>query len=206
MSEGLSAEQLPVQDTLYKKDQVISLINSVLAKVEANSEVSSDSIQQELADLQKIIREARSDIGAARPSDIKEKHIPTATDELDAVVESTAEATGTIMDCCDVIQEKAGEIEGEISQAISDEVIKIYEACSFQDLTGQRITKVVNTLKTIEDKVERMIAVLSDGVPGVDHYAGEEEQKGDGLLNGPQLPGKGVSQDDIDALLAELDG
>lgn len=193
--------------SVYEKDQVVQIINSVISKIETGGDASCESIFTELRSLQKIIEEARSDIGATRPADIKDKHIPTATDELDAVVESTAEATGAIMDSCEAIEEKASGL-GDDGAAIAAEVTKIYEACSFQDITGQRITKVVSTLKTIEEKVGHLMDVLSESVPGLAEAAndgGEEEEGGDSLLNGPQLPNQGISQDDIDALLAEFD-
>lgn len=193
---------------VYEKDKVLKIINSVIAKVEHAEEVSREAIYNELTDLQAVINEARSEIGAARPSDISDKHVPMATDELDAVVEATAEATGTIMDCCDVIMEKAGEIGGESGDAISAEIIKIYEACSFQDITGQRITKVVSTIKSIEEKVRHIMGIISDRMPGMDEEDGEEEDTRTGddrLLNGPQMVDKAISQDDIDKLLAEFD-
>ena len=158
--------------------------------------------------LQKIIDEARSEIGAMRPADINDKHIPTATDELDAVVESTAEATNSIMDACDTIMEKSGAIGGENGDAITNEVTKIYEACSFQDITGQRITKVVSTLREIEDKVQSLVKVLSEKIPVEEQEgdSGEETKSGDvALLNGPQMPANAISQDDIDKLLADFD-
>lgn len=208
----MSTEQVNQMSEVYEKDQVIKIINSVIAKVSDASGSHSDKIFKELNELQSIIEQARAEIGATRPSDINEKHIPTATDELDAVVEATAEATGKIMDSCDLVIEKAAETDQ--GDAITAEVMKIYEACSFQDITGQRITKVVTTLKTIEEKVANLVAVLSDSMPGLAENGdvikegdGEEDQgQGDeALLNGPQMPDKAITQDDIDALLAEFD-
>ena len=43
---------------------------------------------------------------------------------------------------------------------LQDAVTRIYEACSFQDITGQRITKVVTTLKVIEEKVAHIISTF----------------------------------------------
>jgi chemotaxis protein CheZ len=191
----------------YEREQVIEIINSVISKVEGTGGARL-SIFQQLKDLQSIIEEARSDIGAARASDITGKHIPTATDELDAVVEATAEATGKIMDSCDIIAEKAGEA-GEVGAVITDEVMKVYEACSFQDITGQRITKVVSTLKTIEEKVQAIMGAVADTLP-VDENAGsgedEDTRVGDErLLNGPQMADAAISQDEIDKLLADFD-
>jgi len=211
MSESMP-ESVPNEQS-FERDQVIKIINSVIAKVEDAEDGTNSKIYAELQDLQKIIQDARSAIGATRPDDIKDKHIPIATDELDAVVAATAEATGTIMDAAEIIMEKAGEAGGEHGDAITNEVMKIFEACSFQDITGQRITNVVKTLKDIEGKVSKMIAIISSKIPGI-AGAGEcniefpeeadtrtEDEK---LLNGPQMADKAISQEDIDKLLSDF--
>ncbi|MCK5285236.1 MAG: protein phosphatase CheZ [Alphaproteobacteria bacterium] len=193
----------------YEKEQVVKIINSVISKVEHAEDISRDSIFQELRELKRIIDEARKEIGLARPGDIKDKHIPTATDELDAVVDSTAEATGTIMDCCDVVSEIAGKVGGQNGDALIGEVTKIYEACSFQDITGQRITKVVETLKEIDEKVQALVSVLGEQAPGIievdDSKSSDGEDEDSVFLNGPQMPERAVTQDDIDKILAEFD-
>lgn len=217
MSEPLPAAD---QGSSYERDQVIKIINSVIAKVEHTEDESTGAIFKELQNLQKIIEEARSEIGSTRPSDIKDKYIPTATDELDAIVEATAEATGTIMDSSEIIMEKAGEA-GDAGAAITDEVMKIFEACSFQDITGQRITKVVTTLKDIEAKVSAIMEIVGGRLPGIDEGSSESESESAGggaspsvdvstvkdedLLNGPQMDGNAISQDDIDKLLSQFD-
>lgn len=187
-----------------KKQRIVNIISSVIDKVGQNEQVSLNSILTELRDLLVVIEETRKELGSARPADIKGKHIPGATDELDAIINATSEATGTIMDCCDVISEKAAAVSDENGDAITAEVMKIYEACSFQDITGQRVSKVVKTFTEIEEKIDRLVSVL-----GIKTQAGEEEDSREGdekLLNGPQMPDQAISQDDIDKLLAELDG
>jgi chemotaxis protein CheZ len=85
-------------------------------------------------------------------------------------------------------------------------VVKIFEACNFQDLTGQRITKVVATLKFIETHIVRMMEIWG----GLDAFKDIEAEKiaertGDAaLLNGPKVDGEvgHASQDDIDSLFA----
>tara|TARA_B100001989_G_scaffold252549_1_gene235020 strand:- start:6041 stop:6646 length:606 start_codon:yes stop_codon:yes gene_type:complete len=189
---------------LGNKEKVARIINSVLEKVGKAEEVSRETIYKELLDVQAIIDEMRRQVGSLKASDINGKHIPGATDELDAVVVATAEASGSIMDACDAIQEKAAE-SGENGDAIIAEVMKIYEACSFQDITGQRITNVIKTLKQIEDKVDNLVATMSERMPNMED---DDEEHGDGedhLLNGPQLPDNAISQDEIDKLLAEFD-
>src|SRR5258707_15290454 len=85
-----------------------------------------------------------------------------------------------------------------------ERVIKIFEACNFQDLTGQRITRVVGTLKFIETHILRMMEIWG----GLDAFKDIEveviaERQGDAaLLNGPKVDGDvgHASQDDIDSL------
>ena len=187
-----------------KKDRIVKIIGSMINKVSEADNQMREVFFQELSDLKKVIDESRAEIGMARPGDIQNKDIPTAADELDAVIASTEEATGTIMDACEEIQNQADKIEGEHADAINNEVMKIYEACSFQDITGQRINKVMTTLQSIDERVGHLISVLGDKLTqtgeAVDERVGDER-----LLNGPQLPDQGVTQDEIDKLLAEFD-
>jgi chemotaxis protein CheZ len=82
---------------------------------------------------------------------------------------------------------------------------EIFTACSFQDITGQRITKVVRSLKFVEERVNALI-----GMWGRDELAATQAEAAPvdadkALLNGPQLAGQGVSQDDVDRLLKGTD-
>ena len=97
------------------------------------------------------------------------------------------------------ISEKADEAGGALGDALTIEVTKIYEACSFQDITGQRIKKVVDTLTHIEQRLERFASVM--GVEDAElEETLEDKRKRENLLNGPALNGPEVAQDDIDAL------
>lgn len=204
MSESAS-QIVAAVDGGSKRDKLVKIIGSMLDKVEQASCQTRESMFNELLDLKRVIEESKHEITIARPGDIKKKDIPTATDELDAVVAATAQATAEIMDACDAIQTAGGSITGEAADKINEEVMKIFEACSFQDITGQRIRKVITTLRSIEERVERLISLLGDRAANV---TGDDDKRvGDArLLNGPQLPQNSVSQDDIDRLMAELDG
>jgi chemotaxis protein CheZ len=187
------------------RDKVVELISSVIKKVEEKGDVSREAIQTELRELSALIEQTRAEIRQTGMSEIGGKHIPSATDELDAVVAATEVATEAIMDGCDAIAAQAAKLPPADGEALTVEVTKILEACSFQDITGQRITKVVKSLKTIDEKVARLLSILDDKVPGL-HQADEGDTRtGDAkLLNGPQMPDKAISQDDIDKLLADL--
>jgi len=87
---------------------------------------------------------------------------------------------------------------------IQDQVVKIFEACNFQDLTGQRISKVVTAFEFIELRVMRMMDIWG-GIESFQELALEDTAKRNGheeLLNGPALEDDEdvASQDDIDSL------
>ena len=187
------------------RDQVVKIINSVIEKVGAAEDVSREHIYQELRALHDLIEETRKEISASRASDISGTHIPDATDELDEVIAATEAATGTIMDSCDAITAYGDKVGSPHKEVMLGEVTKILEACSFQDITGQRINKVVKSIKLIDEKISKLMSVLEEKIPGLPTTVLQDTREGDAkLLNGPQMPEKAISQADIDKLLADL--
>jgi chemotaxis protein CheZ len=135
------------------------------------------------------------------------------TNELDAVVIGTEGATETILSSAEYIDETAntlsarlGKEDAELANDIRDKVIQIFEACNFQDLTGQRITKVVSTLRFVEDRIMQMMDIWG-GIETFKDIEVEQRELKEGdaaLLNGPALESDVdvATQDDIDALFA----
>ena len=152
----------------------------------------------ELRVLADFIDNARKEVSAVGVDEIVGRDVPAATDELDAVVLHTAEATGLILDECEKLETLAEPtaMRAEIKAATA----RIYEACSFQDITGQRVAKVVSTLKAIEAKIAELLRVFGRG-PQLSEPALEPVA----LLNGPQRHGAGMDQGAVDALLATFE-
>lgn len=69
---------------------------------------------------------------------------------------------------------------------------ELMEACSFQDITGQRIAHTIETLGALAESLK---ALENDNVEVND--AAEKSS----LLNGPALPGSGLGQGMVDELL-----
>ena len=191
-------------------DLVGEVVRTVLSTMRGDLSANEASLLAEIEELASTVANARAEIAALGADDITESHIPSATDELDAIVAHTATATDSILECCEKIDTITPRLMPEDAVVMQSVVTSIYEACSFQDITGQRITKVVATLKAIETKVAHIIDVFQP------HAAGERieamaapatEAAADtaGLLNGPQLPVNAMDQSDIDALLASFD-
>lgn len=201
MSDNLKVKPTG-EEVLYGREQVMQIINSVIAKVQQHQPPPQrDILSEQLMSLKQIIEDARAQLQAARPGDIKGIHIPTATDELDAVVGATAEATGVIMDSCEHIQDQLSRLPQDISQDIDNQIIKIFEACSFQDITGQRITKVIKALQDIDEKISVLLGEV-EMTQTSSEAVKADVNKPETLLNGPQMADQAITQADIDALLA----
>jgi len=183
-------------------EDISGIVKQVVVSLSGDVSSSDLKFYAELEDLAGYIRKAKSEIAAIQPKDISISHIPHATDELDAVVGATEEATNKIMDACDAISLIGESCTPEIKDQLITCTTGIFEACNFQDITGQRITKVVQTLKYIDGKVGALLKALGEEI----HHPGEEaEEKPEdlekALLNGPQLPQNAINQEDIDKLL-----
>jgi chemotaxis protein CheZ len=188
-------------------DDLVDVVRGLLESLHGDVTLQDLRVYGELEALARYIRRAKEEIRSIRPDDISEEHIPTANVELDAIVSHLEEATGTILDSTETVEAIAGAIGGETGDQLQAAVTAIYEACNFQDISGQRITKVIKTLQTIEGRIGLLVEAL--GEKGGNLPKTEAEQRppeGDEhLLNGPQLPDNANSQAEIDALLASFD-
>jgi len=137
---------------------------------------------------------------------IGDAYIGDANQELEAIVKHTEESANQIMDSAEALQELASKIsDEEISQKIGDEVINIFEASNFQDITGQRITKVINALLDIEEHISHLLGIFSGqdvDFSKVKTTKSKDERPDADLMNGPQLENEAPSQDDIDKMFS----
>jgi chemotaxis protein CheZ len=187
-------------------DRIEAAVRAVLGTMSGDLTAKEATLLAELEGLGRTIARAKAEIAALSVDDITGAHIPSATDELDAIVGHTAQATNEILDCCEVLERLQADVPEAAATALQGAVTRIYEACSFQDITGQRIGKVVNALKAIESRVEAAVANASGrAAPPPAPAEAEPLTEGRALANGPQLPGGGTSQAEIDRLLASFD-
>lgn len=197
-------------------DKVVAAARTVKKAAATQASPENAKILSELADLAKYIRAAKREIAAIRPNDVKDEYLPKAADELDAVVEATADATNSIMDACEVVEGVMGDVSPEVSAKLMDVTTHIYEACTFQDITGQRIGKVITTMKHIEECIDALIGAFGARGRGAKKKTAQHQpsapRQGEGknitdadLLEGPQLGANAKSQAEIDDLFANFD-
>lgn len=199
-----------------KVEEVAKVIGSLLSSGTPTMASVSRKIYAELEALNRYIQTAKAEIAALRPDEVKAEYLPTATNELDAIVQATADATNEIMDATETIERVSEKLEGESQDSLMDATTRIYEACGFQDITGQRITKVVKALKEIESKVDALVQAFGGELGEAEKAktapkeapkkaAAKEVPSDAELLHGPQQPGEAISQDEIDRLLSSFD-
>lgn len=157
-------------------------------------------------DIQKRIEVTKNEVGALYARGVTSQSSSRNAQELRAVVSGTETATGTILAAAEKIDSLAAQIarsgDEEIrtrAEAVAEAVVEIFEACNFQDITGQRIAKVVESLEFIEQRIGCMVDVWR----AQELIVPLKTEKSDrDLLNGPSLDGDHgvVNQDDVDAL------
>lgn len=122
--------------------------------------------------------------------------------ELDAVVEMTEQAANRILDAADRITSRLNDnsvITGneqarqQAFEDINKDVEEIFMACSFQDITGQRIRKALENIRMIEDRLSTALDKM-----GIHIDANAEDHLA--------IKTKATSQGDIDALFGSQGG
>jgi chemotaxis protein CheZ len=185
-------------------DMITEVVRATLTTISDELTANEVSLLREVEDLGRMIVSTKSEIAALRVDDITGHDIPFATDELDAIIAHTAQATEAILESCEMLDQLTASVSEEAAAQLQAATTRIYEACGFQDITGQRISKIVGTLKTIEGKIAQIINTFgpADQVARrvVDQVTGDTD-----LLNGPQLPANAMDQSDIDKLLASFE-
>lgn len=181
--------------------EVASVTEVLIATMQAYFRSIDTSIYREFRELSDYIAKARGEIASLRPSDLQHERLPRAGRELEAIVRSTEEATNKIMAAAEAIMAGSPADGPAYADLISARCMEIFEACSFQDITGQRISKVVDTLTYIEERVSRLKNALGAELADAPHAPGETRAGDSALLNGPALDGEGIAQDEVDKLM-----
>ena len=170
-------------------------------------------LESEIVKLVQYVRRFREEIAQmVAPEGPDQTRFATMSEQLDAIVGATETATDTIlerMENVDGLTEDLraaddAEKRNALCDRINENTMLAIEACTFQDLTGQRVSKIVRSMKFVEERVNAMVSLW--GQDEIDRMAKEFAEKStkegdEALLNGPALPtDEAISQDDIDKL------
>ena len=171
--------------------------------------ITNEHLKKEIEKIAQFISEAKTEIAAITLTEEKtgnEKNISHAELQLNEVVRHTEEATNAIMDKADAIMLLAGGLsDADAGAKLADYAVGILEACSFQDITGQRIKKVLNTLEQIELRISHVVKLFGGVLPEnllVEDVDNGKRRADEDLMAGPQLGKDKPSQDDVDKLFS----
>src|SRR3954462_11093039 len=184
---------------------IISLAEVAAQSLQGFFKAMDTKLYGELREIAGYIESMRSEIGALQVNDLKNSRIPMAGHELGAIVQATESATNTIIVCAEMLMAANASDPAAYKALVDEKMMMIFEACSFQDITGQRIAKVVETLQHIEERVGRFANVVqAKDINGflTESERARAERKEKLLLHGPQLAGAGVDQSKVDELFA----
>ena len=190
---GLSEADISnLMGLMRQSETLVGLMDDFFGKLDTRR-------SQELLNIAAAIAEAKTELRALRPRGLPSQGLSGANQELDAIVRDAEDATNAILNSAEAILELDPDTDG-LKDKVDDQVMRIFEACSFQDITGQRVSKIITLLARIETCLGDMAEQL--GAPGPDTapLTPEEQRRRDLMLNGPALNGPEVAQDAIDAL------
>jgi chemotaxis protein CheZ len=201
-------EQSPMSQEVHRILGDLHVLRSQAGRVDAID--TAIAMWSGVDDIQKRIDVTKTEISALHQKGVADPSNSRTAEELRAVVTGTEMATDTILAAAEridgIVQPLLGDTDSRTqtnAQEIADAVIEIFEACNFQDIAGQRISKVVESLQFIEQRIANMVDVWRalDLRPKKEPEK-EKERSDRDLLNGPALATDAnvVSQDDVDAL------
>lgn len=223
----LGTAPAPAASDATRHAELLAEIRALRRLVEPQEEVASrvfEAYRNEIAEAHKLkgeldsiaaaIADTKREIASVHLTGFNGARMARVSNELDAVVAGTEDATSRILEAAEQIDQDAAALVAAVkadhdramAADIQDRVIAIFEACNFQDLTGQRITKVVTTLSFIEERIVRMMEIWGgiESFREVEIAVLPDQAETEKLLHGPKLDGDTghVDQDDIDALFA----
>lgn len=169
-------------------------------------------LKSEIVSLVQYVRRFREEIAQMVAADGDQSRFDSMADQLDAIVAATEEATHGILERMEEIDTVVEDLRtaddpkarGALCDKVNEQTMAAMEACTFQDITGQRVNKIVRSMKFVEERVNTMISLW--GEDEISRLAGEyaEQTRPEGdeaLLNGPALKKEAsISQDEIDKL------
>jgi len=183
------------------------------------TEQEEDRLKKELVGLFGHINKMRRELAALQVPTSSGEVFASMADTLDDIVDNTEAASNTILESMEQIEEALGDIRAKndpelnaVCDRINERSNAVFEACSFQDLTGQRITRVVGSLKFIEERVGTMVRMwgkeeLAKVVDEVtrETQAAQQADEDKALLHGPQSESTAISQADVDKMFSQDD-
>jgi chemotaxis regulatin CheY-phosphate phosphatase CheZ len=140
-----------------------------LEQAVAGERVAQDveRLRSHLREMATTITRTKAEIATIHAVEQEHSHLFAASEALDGITRTTEQATSDILAAAEHIQESAWTLredgaDPQICDDLDRRATEIYTACSFQDLTAQRIAKIIQTLRYLEGRINTMIAIWDE--------------------------------------------
>ena len=174
------------------------------------SDSQKQALEREIVGLFDNIQRIKHELASIKHPKRDQDMIGSVADQLSAIADETTEAANEIMSATEAINAVNQELMKQVKfggarnyfQKIDGGVGRIFEACSFHDITGQRLSRIVRTINAIEGALNSLVVIVGrDSIAALPvETEALSKMDGDIELAGPQLAEQGMSQDDIDKL------
>ncbi len=168
---------------------------------------TSEAMQvvEELRRFAEEISGMRAEIAQLKASELATERLPAAGRQLGQITETTEAAANAIMEAVEEMLQADSADSSAYKALVSNKAMAIFEACAFQDVTGQLIKRVSETIFQIESRITRIAdRIETTAFPGEMELSARQKREQELLLNGPQAKAEAIAQDEIDALLADF--
>jgi chemotaxis protein CheZ len=126
---------------------------------ELSAEINASASIAEMSEATLVERISNVQLEMARLVSIPVAETRTSGLELEAVVQGTEIAANQILEAAEAIMDWAGKTgASEAATQINLKVQAIFEACSFQDLTSQRIRRAIHHLEQVDSMLNKIAA------------------------------------------------
>lgn len=192
-------KHLKHSNTLVSMSDISSVVGTILKALpwdKLNKAYTNTRQKSDDASVQKAV----DDLGFV---DIRNYLLPSIERELAAIVEALHSATSNILSSVEDLETNTAD---NSSEQVKEAITHIYEACSFQDITGQRMSKIIQLLKKLEMRVEGLLGRSGDDA-ATERYAKmlinqKKNYRQNEFLVGPTSGPVAITQKEIDDLFS----
>jgi chemotaxis protein CheZ len=148
-----------------------------------------EALHREVESVARYVSSLKREIATLRPNEIYRERLPKAHGDLTSIKEDTASSVNAIMTAAEGILTSEASSLDSYRADVETKVMQIFEACSFQDLTGQRVARVDELVGQMERRLQRFALAVnaSDSNIVFDREAITREARREVLIvEGPQ--------------------
>ena len=185
-----------------KPDQRVSVPETAEGRLEA--------LEGEVLQLVSLIDKMKEEVAAIKHPSQDSGMLGSLSEQMEEIAKETGGAADTILAAAEEISEVAETMKAEIRykgasphfEKILNNTNNILEACSFHDITSQRITRMSRIINAVEETLGTVVLLIGeDALAALPVKEREVDKVDSGIkLEGPAIGGPAMSQDDIDSL------